>query len=252
MAFQYQEQQSYKQQDYDEPIKEHKRFDIKKYIKNVCIIGSILGVLGYGCSYIVDSILDNQEYLTSINEIIIGDGVIDESLTNEFTMNGQYYSFPCTLQTFLDNGWSYTEYSSDLENKKIKKDQYEYIYLENDDHQEISLRVSSPTGKKIPMNEAYVISLNSYDTYDVENVDIIISGGVFTGMKCSDLDTLISEKDWNYYKSTTTENWYYSLEVTDKDNPYEISYSINTEKVNDERIIKDISIQAYENYDYKK
>ncbi len=252
MAFQYQEQQSYKQQDYDEPIKEHKRFDIKKYIKNVCIIGSILGVLGYGCSYIVDSILDNQEYLTSINEIIIGDGVIDESLTNEFTMNGQYYSFPCTLQTFLDNGWSYTEYSSDLENKKIKKDQYEYIYLENDDHQEISLRVSSPTGKKIPMNEAYVISLNSYDTYDVENVDIIISGGVFTGMKCSDLDTLISEKDWNYYKSTTTENWYYSLEVTDKDNPYEITYSINTEKVNDERIIKDISIQAYENYDYKK
>ena len=252
MAFQYQEQQSYKQQDYDEPIKEHKRFDIKKYIKNVCIIGSILGLLGYGCSYIVDSILDNQEYLTSINEIIIGDGVIDESLTNEFTMNGQYYSFPCTLQTFLDNGWSYTEYSSDLENKKIKKDQYEYIYLENDDHQEISLRVSSPTGKKIPMNEAYVISLNSYDTYDVENVDIIISGGVFTGMKCSDLDTLISEKDWNYYKSTTTENWYYSLEVTDKDNPYEITYSINTEKVNDERIIKDISIQAYENYDYKK
>lgn len=252
MAFQYQEQQSYKQQDYDEPIKEHKRFDIKKYIKNVCIIGSILGVLGYGCSYIVDSILDNQEYLTSINEIIIGDGVIDESLTNEFTLNGQYYSFPCTLQTFLDNGWSYTEYSSDLENKKIKKDQYEYIYLENDDHQEISLRVSSPTGKKIPMNEAYVISLNSYDTYDVENVDIIISGGVFTGMKCSDLDTLISEKDWNYYKSTTTENWYYSLEVTDKDNPYEITYSINTEKVNDERIIKDISIQAYENYDYKK
>lgn len=252
MAFQYQEQQSYKQQDYDEPIKEHKRFDIKKYIKNVCIIGSILGVLGYGCSYIVDSILDNQKYLTSINEIIIGDGVIDESLTNEFTMNGQYYSFPCTLQTFLDNGWSYTEYSSDLENKKIKKDQYEYIYLENDDHQEISLRVSSPTGKKIPMNEAYVISLNSYDTYDVENVDIIISGGVFTGMKCSDLDTLISEKDWNYYKSTTTENWYYSLEVTDKDNPYEITYSINTEKVNDERIIKDISIQAYENYDYKK
>lgn len=252
MAFQYQEQQSYKQQDYDEPIKEHKRFDIKKYIKNVCIIGSILGVLGYGCSYIVDSILDNQEYLTSINEIVIGDGVIDESLTNEFTLNGQYYSFPCTLQTFLDNGWSYTEYSSDLENKKIKKDQYEYIYLENDDHQEISLRVSSPTGKKIPMNEAYVISLNSYDTYDVENVDIIISGGVFTGMKCSDLDTLISEKDWNYYKSTTTENWYYSLEVTDKDNPYEITYSINTEKVNDERIIKDISIQAYENYDYKK
>ena len=71
-------------------------------------------------------------------------------------------------------------------------------------------------------------------------------------MKCSDLDTLISEKDWNYYKSTTTENWYYSLEVTDKDNPYEITYSINTEKVNDERIIKDISIQAYENYDYKK
>lgn len=252
MAFQYQEQQSYKQQDYDEPIKEHKRFDIKKYIKNVCIIGSILGVLGYGCSYIVDSILDNQEYLTSINEIVIGDGVIDESLTNEFTLNGQYYSFPCTLQTFLDNGWSYTEYSSDLENKKIKKDQYEYIYLENDDHQEISLRVSSPTGKNIPMNEAYVISLNSYDTYDVENVDIIISGGVFTGMKCSDLDTLISEKDWNYYKSTTTENWYYSLEVTDKDNPYEITYSINTEKVNDERIIKDISIQAYENYDYKK
>ncbi len=252
MAVQYQEQQSYKQQEYDEPIESYKGFNIKKYIKNVCIIGSILGVFGYGCSYIFDSVLDNQQYLTSIDEIVVGDGVIDESLTNEFTLNGQYYSFPCTLQTFLDNGWTYTDYSSELENKKIKKDQYEYIYLENEDNQEISLRVSSPTGKKISMNEAFVMSLNSYDTYDVESVNITLSGGICTGMKCSDLDTLISEKDWDYYKSTTSENWYYSLEVTDKDNPYDITYSINTEKVNDERVIKNISIHAYENYDYKK
>ena len=252
VQYQYQDQQSNTQQEYEQPIPKKRNFDIKKYIKNVCIVGSILGIIGYGCSYIADSVIDNQKYLSSTDEIVIGDGIIDQSLTNEFTLNEQYYSFPCTLQTFLNDGWTYTDYSSDLENQKIKKDQYEYIYLKNDEGQEISLRVSSPTGKKIPMNEAYVLSLNSYDTYDVDTVDITISGGVSTGMKCSDLDALIDENEWKHYKSTTSNNWYYSLEVTDKDNPYEISYSINTEKVNDTRIVKDISIQAYENYDYKK
>ncbi len=253
MAYQYQEQQSYEQHDndYEEPVRKQSGFNLKKYIKNVCIVGSVLGLLGYGCSYIVDHVIDTQNYLSSTDEIVVGDGIIDQALTNEFTLNGQYYSFPCTLQTFLDQGWEYTDYSSDLENQKIKKDQYEYIYLENDQHQEISLRVSSPTGKKINMNDAYVVSLNNYETYDVDQVDITISGGIYTGMKCSDLDALLNENDWKHTKSTISEDWYYSLEVSDKDNPYEISYSINTEKENGERIVKDISIHAYENYDYK-
>ncbi len=253
MAVQYQEQkqQTY-QQDDEEIVNQNKSFQWKKYIQTVCKVGCVLGLLGYGFQSVFDHGINSQDYLSSTDEIVVGDGVIDDTLTNEFTINGDYYSFPCTVQCFLENGWKYTDYSSDLENQKIKKDDYEYIYLENENQQEISLRVHSPTGKKITMNDAYVISLYSYEKYDIENVDITISGGISTGMKCTDLDTLITKNDWNHTKSTTSDDWYYSLELSDKENPYDISYSINTEKVNEERIIKDISIHAYENYDYKK
>ena len=81
-------------------------------------------------------------------------------------------------------------------------------------------------------------------------VDIKVSGGLYTGMTCQEVDQLINENDWKHHKSTTESNWYYSIEYDNEDSPYVVSYSLDTKKKENQRIVTDITVNLYDNYDY--
>lgn len=119
MAKQYQEQNQNEYSDLDfEEVEEETQskkyhFSVKGYIKKVCITGVILGLIGYAGSAIIngfDDGFDTDEGI-SINEIQKGDGILDDTLSNEVSINGEYYSMPCQLSEILDNGWEISEYS---------------------------------------------------------------------------------------------------------------------------------------------
>ena len=69
-------------------------------------------------------------------------------------------------------------------------------------------------------------------------------------MTCQEVDQLINENDWKHHKSTTESNWYYSIEYDNEDSPYVVSYSLDTKKKENQRIVTDITVNLYDNYDY--
>lgn len=253
MANQYQKQEyiqhDYEDDEYEETI-QYPSFDWKKYIKTVSIVGVVLGLCGSGISYVKENYFYTTKNTVSIEDINTGDGIIDSTLTNEFTINGDYYSFPCTVQSFLDNGWSFDIYSDSKATDKVKGDDEAYINLENEKGQRLFLGVSSPTGEKINVQDGYIVYLSGNSSYDEEDLDMSLSGGIYKGMTCSELDSLLEENDWKYFKNTTHDNWYYSIELSEKDQPYEISYTISTTQVDSNRYVDAITINAYENYEY--
>lgn len=109
--------------------------------------------------------------------------------------------------------------------------------------------VFSPTTKKISVRDAYVEYMSVYPD-DELYVDIKVSGGLYTGMTCQEVDQLINENDWKHHKSTTESNWYYSIEYDNEDSPYVVSYSLDTKKKENQRIVTDITVNLYDNYDY--
>lgn len=259
MAAQYQEQDTKQHVEYEEESQEDLNvrpvFDWKKYIKTVCKVGVVLGLCGYGISFLSDVVSyhhSSDNNIIEIEDIQQGDGIIDSTLTNEFTLNGEYYSFPCKLQDLIDNGWDFSKYSDVTEKNTIKKNDRKYADLINDKDQSVFLALESLTGKKVSVKDSYAVYLSPMDPYEGEKVELHISGGIYTGMTCSELDELIAQNEWKYSKSTTNADWYYTIEYSEDDMPYEISYSISTKKENEVRYVESITINAYENYDYKK
>ena len=257
MAKQYQEQNQNEYSDLDfEEVEEETQskkyhFSVKGYIKKVCITGVILGLTGYAGSAIIngfDDGFDTDEGI-SIDEIQQGDGILDDTLSNEVSINGEYYSMPCQLSEILDNGWEISEYSETKSKDKIKGDTTKYISLENDKNLNMFVAVFSPTTKKISVRDAYVEYMSVYPD-DELYVDIKVSGGLYTGMTCQEVDQLINENDWKHHKSTTESNWYYSIEYDNEDSPYVVSYSLDTKKKENQRIVTDITVNLYDNYDY--
>ena len=88
MAKQYQQQnqQEYSDLDFEEVEEETQsqkyHFNVKGYIKKVCITGVILGLIGYAGSAVINGFDDGFETDEgiSIDEIEKGDGILDNTL----------------------------------------------------------------------------------------------------------------------------------------------------------------------------
>lgn len=257
--YQSQQQRNHTFQNKDQQPSQKKSYDWKKYIKRVSQIGLCLCAIAYiGQAMLfhevdIQPILQNQSaehYVQTKDRITEGDGILDAQLTNEIMVDGDYYTLPCTLKYFTDNGWEIDEYSDDVK-KKISGYETGYVYLKKG-NREISVTVEAPYNETVRIGDGYVTGI--YTTYsqlfEESAVEFKISGGLYSGMTKNELETILKENEWEYRIDTTSDYTYYTITYRDDDFPYVINYNFDSNDTGDSAIMKLSSIYSYRSYDY--
>lgn len=235
--------------------KKDKSFDWKMFIKRFSQVGVVSCLVLAGASIIYEKYEDSKyasEYtqkIQTLDELPTGDNVVGSSLSNDFTLNGDYYVLPCSLQSFFDNGWTVEEYYED----KLSDDINTYgtsIYLENNGSK-LYVTVESLTGKKTKVQDGYVTYV-SVEENEVENLEI--SGNIT-------FDT--TEEEFNSFTSTLNQDdvyfheyddySYYTIHLdNDEDEPFNYSYTVYLEdKPGGVKKISEINMSCRENYLYQ-
>ncbi|MCR5796022.1 MAG: hypothetical protein K6G61_11835 [Solobacterium sp.] len=133
-----------------------------------------------------------------------GDGNLGDDLGEpELTLEGTYYHLPAPLHVFIENGWNIIYSDYDVEPPEEVEGRWkEYIKLEKDGKILYSVRIGSPSGETIPLENSYVLGF-SVDKYG--DIDIELPGGIrleddlddaMEKMKGSGLEYAYRSEDW--------------------------------------------------------
>ncbi|MCR5796020.1 MAG: hypothetical protein K6G61_11825 [Solobacterium sp.] len=146
-----------------------------------------------------------------------GDGELGDELSEpELILEGTYYHLPAPLHVFIEDGWNIVYHDYDEEPPAVLEENWkEYITLEKEGKILQSVRIGSPSGETIPLENSYVLGfgLDKYGDIDVE-----LPGGVRLDDDLDDVLENIKETGQEYVY--TTDDWGGEVTVQKRLNTY--------------------------------